>query len=117
MTEPQDPLVDAFYVALGRRVQTERAGRSMTQEALARRIGLTRSSVANLEAGRQKIQVHILVSIASALRVDLDRLIPESERGSEELITEVNKQLEGQPESTRRFVLNSLRMIPEEEQA
>jgi transcriptional regulator with XRE-family HTH domain len=72
-----DAEVDRFYTAVGSRVRRARAGRGMSQSALAKQIGFTRSSVANLEAGRQKIALHLLVQIARALGCEPAALIPE----------------------------------------
>lgn len=48
----------------------------MTQQELATAIGLTRTSIANLEAGRQRIPLHILYAIAEALGVAPTVLMP-----------------------------------------
>lgn len=49
----------------------------MTQEALAAKTRLTRTSIINIEKGRQQVLLHTLVDIASALRVSPVELIPE----------------------------------------
>ena len=67
MAHLSDAEVDRFYATVGSRVRRARAGRGMSQSALARKIGFARSSVANLEAGRQRIALHLLVQIAWAL--------------------------------------------------
>lgn len=75
--------IDALYADVGRRVRSARVSitqerrEAWTQEQLARKLGLTRSSVANLEAGRQRIPLHILFLIAENLRVPLADLLPE----------------------------------------
>lgn len=72
-----DADVDRFYAAVGSRVRSTRAGRGMSQAGLAQQIGFTRSSVSNLEAGRQRIALHLLVQIARALDCEPAALIPE----------------------------------------
>jgi transcriptional regulator with XRE-family HTH domain len=72
----RDEAVDGFYAALGRRIRASRDGAGFTQDQLAGRVGVTRSSVANTETGRQKIPVHVLVAIADALRIDPCALLP-----------------------------------------
>jgi transcriptional regulator with XRE-family HTH domain len=67
-----------FYAAVGRRISKARAG-SLTQEALAKKTALTRTSIINIEKGRQQILLHTLVGIAQALRVPLTDLIPDTE--------------------------------------
>jgi transcriptional regulator with XRE-family HTH domain len=77
-----DDDVRAFYEELGSRVREARKARSMTQGQLALRLGLTRTSVVNLEAGRQGIPVHTLVRAATALGVAITSLVPEHPRDS-----------------------------------
>jgi transcriptional regulator with XRE-family HTH domain len=67
-----------FYLAVGSRIAARRAGR-ITQEALASRASLTRTSIINIEKGRQQILLHTLVDIANALQVSPIELIPEME--------------------------------------
>jgi DNA-binding XRE family transcriptional regulator len=64
-----------YYVALGRQIATIRHSK-MTQEDLARTISLTRTSVINIEKGRQQLLVHTLVDIARALGVPVTELLP-----------------------------------------
>jgi transcriptional regulator with XRE-family HTH domain len=54
----------------------ERAG--LTQEDLAREVGLTRTSITNIERGRQKLLIHALFAIAQALGVPAVSLLPPS---------------------------------------
>jgi transcriptional regulator with XRE-family HTH domain len=46
--------VSDFTVAYGRRVRTARTAAELTQSQLADRLGVSRSSVANIESGRQQ---------------------------------------------------------------
>ena len=65
-----------FYAAVGQRIAKARTGR-LTQEALAKKATLTRTSIINIEKGRQQILLHTLVDIAQALQISLTDLIPE----------------------------------------
>jgi transcriptional regulator with XRE-family HTH domain len=67
-----------FYTAVGRRIAKARSGR-LTQEALAKKTALTRTSIVNIEKGRQQILLHTLVDIAQALHIPVIELIPESD--------------------------------------
>jgi transcriptional regulator with XRE-family HTH domain len=58
------------WPAFGARVKEAREAADLTQTELARRLGMTRSSVANFEAGRQKPTVEKAVEVAVALRCD-----------------------------------------------
>jgi transcriptional regulator with XRE-family HTH domain len=54
----------------GARMREARMAAEATQAELARALGLTRSSVANIEAGRQHVLAELAVSVAGLLRVD-----------------------------------------------
>lgn len=66
-----------YYRDLGLRIQRARARLALTQEALASLVGLTRTSVVNIEKGRQKVLVHTLVRFARALKVGVETLAPD----------------------------------------
>lgn len=65
-----------FYLELGYRIGQARRRAGLTQEQLAAGIGLSRTSVANVERGRQPLQVHTLAQLAQILRSDLGSLVP-----------------------------------------
>lgn len=48
----------------------------MTQEKLAQIIGLSRTSVTNIEMGRQHVSLHHIYAIADALGVHPDVFLP-----------------------------------------
>ena len=65
-----------FYRLLGKQLATVRRDRKVTQDRLAAAVGLSRTSIANVEAGRQALAVHTLVAFASVLGKDPAELIP-----------------------------------------
>ena len=65
-----------LYCRVGARIREIRESRGLTQKELASRISLTRTSIANIETGRQKIQLHTLYEIAAALNIELSTLLP-----------------------------------------
>lgn len=67
---------ETFYEELGRRIRAARKKSHLTQEALALKISLNRTSVTNIEQGRQQLLVHTLVEIANALEVAPESLLP-----------------------------------------
>lgn len=81
----------SFYKEVGRLVQKSRKARGMTQEILASRIGLTRTSVTNIEQGQQKFLLHTLIDIAQALHIAPASLLPEIYETSEEQINAMLK--------------------------
>ena len=82
-----------LYIALGRLVRSRRAQVGLTQDELARRVGMTRTSITNIESGRQKVQLHTLYDIADALDVAPEALLPPPEAQTPEAIEE--RLLEG----------------------
>jgi transcriptional regulator with XRE-family HTH domain len=61
---------------VGQRIAEARAVTGLSQQQLAAHLGLTRSSVANIEGGRQSVDAVQLAQLARALRVTLDALLP-----------------------------------------
>lgn len=75
-TSAQDTSVRAFYEQVGVLLKSARQSAGLTQEQLADGLGLTRASVANLEAGRQRVPVHTLLAAADVVGVELTTLLP-----------------------------------------
>lgn len=67
---------ERIYKAFGAQVRERRDTLRMTQLQLSARIGLTRGSVANIEAGRQAVLLHQFLDIAAALQVTPGQLLP-----------------------------------------
>lgn len=67
---------DLIYLSIGRNVRRERLRLQWSQDQLAERIGLLRTSIANIEAGKQRVPLHTLCLIADALDVLPGRLLP-----------------------------------------
>lgn len=65
-----------LYEFLGARIRERRHSLHMTQAHLAAKVGLLRSSVANIEAGRQRITVHVLYDLCEALSLDVTVALP-----------------------------------------
>lgn len=95
------------YETLGKLVRATRKHAGLTQEELGRRVGLTRTSITNLEKGRQRIQVHTLYELASALDLDPQDLLPSEESLlSEEIDVQIPEEL---AEEERAWVKQILR--------
>jgi transcriptional regulator with XRE-family HTH domain len=67
-----------LYRSLGREAAKRRVELGLTQAEVAADIGLTRASLANIETGRQKVMLHHVYKLVSALRLAsiLDLLPP-----------------------------------------
>ncbi len=69
---------EGLYAEVGRRVRTAREAADLTQEDLARRASLKRTTVTNIEKGRQGVLLHTLVELAAALEIKPIELVPAS---------------------------------------
>lgn len=56
-----------IYKFFGQRVLAERTALGLSQDDLARRVDLSRASIANIEAGRQRVLLHQVLALAHAL--------------------------------------------------
>lgn len=68
--------IDRIYQQIGIAIRSRRKKLSMTQQQLAAHLGISRASLANIEVGRQKVFVHHLYTLAAALRLKPDELLP-----------------------------------------
>jgi transcriptional regulator with XRE-family HTH domain len=67
-----------FYNIIGERIRTARQHYRprMSQAQLAEKLNLSRASVVNIEAGRQRPPLHVLWHIAESLDTELRLLLP-----------------------------------------
>lgn len=73
-----DIVGSTFLQDFGHAVRRLRKERGMTQADLAKRLGLGRTSVTNLENGDQNPSLSVLPDLAHALGVEPDRLVAEA---------------------------------------
>lgn len=100
----------AIYRTIGAYVRDARTEAARTQDDLAAALGITRSSIANLEAGRQRIPIHMLVLLANELGVKVSRLLPDSitEIGSFSPSEEVLEKLADTNPKDQEFIMQTL---------
>jgi len=66
-----------IYRAVGEAIAVRRNELKFTQDYVARKVGLSRASLANIETGRQKIILHYLYRIAAVLELPrVQELLP-----------------------------------------
>jgi transcriptional regulator with XRE-family HTH domain len=96
-----------FYQEVGRRISDARKRRKprLTQEALAELVSLTRTSITNVEKGRQKFLLHTLVEIAAALQVEPASLLPQSSAGADQ---QLNQALKNRPQSEKTWIMSAV---------
>jgi transcriptional regulator with XRE-family HTH domain len=78
-----------FYKSLGILIEEARHRANLTQEGLARAVNLSRTSITNIEKGRQPVQAHVLARLAEVLNTSIVALMPR--RGDVEEPTVTNK--------------------------
>lgn len=69
--------MESVYAEVGKRVRAVRQELELSQEILARRVGLTRTSVTNIESGSQRVPLHVVYRLAEALGRSAHDLLPE----------------------------------------
>ena len=69
--------MEAIYTRFGRELRRVRRQKKMTQDDLAQRVNLGRTSIVNIESGRQRVHLHTFVALADALEVSPAELLPE----------------------------------------
>jgi DNA-binding XRE family transcriptional regulator len=67
---------EAFYIEVGKRIRSRRDELKIPQETLASDVGLTRTSITNIEKGRQKLLLHTFFDIARTLKTEPGALLP-----------------------------------------
>jgi len=78
----KDSTVSDLYRRIGQTIRQLRKRRTppTSQEALAKSVGVSRVSVANMERGHHRIQIHVLYEIAHVLGVEPHDLLPHAEK-------------------------------------
>jgi transcriptional regulator with XRE-family HTH domain len=101
-----DGMIDSkiLYRQLGERLAERRTQLKLRQDDVANQIGLTRTSITNIERGRQKILVHHLYALAQALATTPSRLLPKLDEVAETRIEEF-EQVRRFSETERKWIL------------
>lgn len=72
-----------FYLELGKRVRKARKKLDLTQDDLANLLSLNRTSITNIEKGKQRLLAHTLVELANNLKIPVIELLPEIPQNSQ----------------------------------
>lgn len=100
---------DRLYRFVGAKIREARqpseSSPGYTQASLAKAVQLSRTSIVNIEKGRQHPPIHVLYSIANALSVDPLSLLPNpeilgarEEEPDSEILGRLYEQANGDPE-------------------
>jgi transcriptional regulator with XRE-family HTH domain len=92
--------VPDLYAEFGRIIRVARTRASLSQADLGRAVGLSRASVANIEAGRQHVALDQLFDFAQALNYEPIELLPSFTSG------QVNSRIPGLDKEVERHGLD-----------
>lgn len=67
---------NSLYGLIGARLKDRRVELNLTQEQLASRVGFERTSITNIEKGRQRLSLHALYDICSVLQIEAREIVP-----------------------------------------
>jgi transcriptional regulator with XRE-family HTH domain len=102
--------MDRLYKLFGQKVKKIRERKGLSQAVVAREIGLSRTSITNIERGHQHISLHLLYELGRVLGVEIMDLLPERaeliEKGS--IAQKVEKAAAPLPEGTGEWVQSFL---------
>lgn len=84
---------DEICKRFGKLLAGRRTGAGMSQEEFAKAVGLSRTSITNIERGRQPVSLHTLYSMADILGIEAVDLLPSAPKGTAALA------LTGEPEN------------------
>ena len=90
MPSARDP--EAIYRVFGRKLREVRERKAVPQQELATLASLTRSSIANIESGKQRVLLHQIVQFAEALGVSIMELVPSRTQVPQILVTETGNE-------------------------
>ncbi len=81
--------MNQLYREFGRLLKARRKDAQLTQDDVANKVGLVRTSITNIERGRQQVSLHTLYALADAVGVAPQELMP-----SKSILLEGDAELE-----------------------
>ncbi len=107
-----DAQLRLFYARIGSNIRTARTTAGLSQSTLAERIGFTRAAVSNLESGRQRLTVHLLVQIAETLKINPVQLLAElPARAEPDVLEELDRHIVHAPDTAQDFVRRAVAQL------
>lgn len=97
-----------FYERIGTKIKEARKLKNMNQDILAETLGISRVSLINIEAGKQRVPLHVLVDICGCLNLNLNDLIPlnltEENLLDENILNKIKKETDIGTESEEKVI-------------
>lgn len=82
----EQELIPLIYRSFGEAIRQEREKSGLTQGRLGELVGLSRTSITNIEQGRQHVPLHHLFLMAKALQVNPRDILPSFDDDKEKSI-------------------------------
>ena len=102
------------YKAIGKRIKVARIRADMSQEKLAEMCDISATHMSNIETGRTKLSLPVLVTVANALNVSADELLCDSVVRSFEVFSkEIQNTLSDCSEQELRLMEGILKVVKE----
>lgn len=76
---PGDEPGAELYFAIGSAIRAARVNADLTQQHVAGEVGVLRTSIVNIEQGRQRLPIDLLYDIADVVGVQTVSLLPRNE--------------------------------------
>lgn len=100
------------FTKLGLMIKYERRRLHLTQEELAKDIGMTKAVLGQVERGERTITVERLIKLANRLGVSVDYLLNDYTHSEDsQIIREFRAMIYGQPIERKRMAMDILRPI------
>lgn len=108
-----DDKQSVLYSLIGSRIRSLRKSEGTSQEELADKVGVSRTSIVNIEKGRQRLSIHLLWLIADTLNTDPGTLIPRrdelyeqpvSSEFSEKTLKTIDEKSEGDANTRKKLL-------------
>ena len=103
-----------IYKHLGARIRDLRKNLPQTQDQFAKQAGISRASLANIEAGRQQVLVHHLFTFAHILQLDSPAHLLPAEKSLSKKVSNVDSlplSDKGLTKNQRREILNLMNSV------
>ena len=71
-----EPIVNSFYKQVGEKIRFQRIKAQMDQETLSRHLNLSRTTLINIEKGRQRLSLEHAWLAANVLVISISDLLP-----------------------------------------
>ena len=104
--------VQQLYLEFGRLLREARTAADLTQQEVAGRVGLTRTSITNIERGSQHISLHQLFLLANAVGRNPTDLLPSDAVDLKDLLPPATYERLDLSEEDEGFAVRVLRNNP-----